>query len=320
LKNLFIDTNVFLSFYHFSNDDLEELNKLVVLLESKDIILWLPQQVKDEFHRNRENKISDSMKKIREQKFKPQFPQICKDYEEYSEIRELTDTYKEKLSSLIDKADADTNSKTLKADLKIKKLFEKSKIIDTTQSLVDKAMLRVTIGNPPGKDGSTGDAINWEALLENINDEQDLYIVADDQDYYSKLDNEQLKDFLKDEWTEKKSTDIIFFRRLSQFFKEYYPHIKFAIELEREHAVKDLINSNTFATTHRAIAKLDEFSEFTKSEVNELMQVTLSNSQISSIIRDTDVDNFYTKLYNANTELIDEEIKEKIFERFGTTT
>lgn len=33
--NLFIDTNVLLSFYHVSSDDLEELEKLVVLLEQR---------------------------------------------------------------------------------------------------------------------------------------------------------------------------------------------------------------------------------------------------------------------------------------------
>ena len=31
--NLFIDTNVFLSFFHLSNDDLEEIHKLAVLIE-----------------------------------------------------------------------------------------------------------------------------------------------------------------------------------------------------------------------------------------------------------------------------------------------
>jgi len=42
---MFIDTNVFLTFYHFSNDDLEELRKLRVLLEREEVVLYLPQQV-----------------------------------------------------------------------------------------------------------------------------------------------------------------------------------------------------------------------------------------------------------------------------------
>ncbi|RQW22335.1 hypothetical protein EHS17_14655 [Rhodobacteraceae bacterium CH30] len=90
--NLFIDTNIFLSFFHLSNDDLDELHKLAVLLEEKQITLWLTEQVRDEFFRNRENKISEAVKKLSEQKSKPQFPQVCKDYDEYPDIRALLRT------------------------------------------------------------------------------------------------------------------------------------------------------------------------------------------------------------------------------------
>lgn len=48
-KHVFIDTNVLLSFYHYSGDDLEELKKLVVLLEQKKVKLYLPSQVLIEF-------------------------------------------------------------------------------------------------------------------------------------------------------------------------------------------------------------------------------------------------------------------------------
>lgn len=52
--NLFIDTNIFLSFYHLSGEDLEELDKLAVLIKKKQVQLLLPRQVRDEFYRNRE--------------------------------------------------------------------------------------------------------------------------------------------------------------------------------------------------------------------------------------------------------------------------
>jgi hypothetical protein len=72
--NLFIDTNVLLSFYHLTNDDLEELSKLAVLLRNRQVQLFLPEQVADEFRRNRENKIADSLKRLRDQKLNLQFP------------------------------------------------------------------------------------------------------------------------------------------------------------------------------------------------------------------------------------------------------
>ena len=87
--NLFIDTNVFLSFYHLTSDDLEELNKLSVLLEQGQVSLFIPKQVITEFKRNRENKISAATKRLKDQKLNLQFPQLCKDYEEYTKLREL---------------------------------------------------------------------------------------------------------------------------------------------------------------------------------------------------------------------------------------
>ncbi|MBD3653281.1 PIN domain-containing protein [Kangiella sp.] len=197
--NLFIDTNVFLSFFHLSNDDLEEIHKLAVLIEKGDVTLWLTEQVKDEFKRNRESKISEALKKLKEQKTKPQFPQICKEYDEYPEIRELQKDFDKKISSLIQKVNEDVVNRTLKADQKIDELFEQAHLIPTTDDLVNKAKLRMDVGNPPGKDGSLGDAINWECLLYSVTNNEKLYLVADDKDYYSVLDNTKLKEFLSDE-------------------------------------------------------------------------------------------------------------------------
>ena len=61
---LFIDTNVYLSFYHYSKDDLDELHKLSALVERNEIQLLLPQQVIDEFWRNHESKLHDAISKF----------------------------------------------------------------------------------------------------------------------------------------------------------------------------------------------------------------------------------------------------------------
>ncbi len=212
--NLFIDTNVFLSFFHLSNDDLEELHKLAVLLENKQITLWLPDQVKNEFFRNRENKIFEAVKKLNEQRSKPQFPQICKDYDEYPEIRELRKNYDQKLSALIEKVNKDISERTLKADQQIAELFSKATVINNSEPLVSKARIRMDVGNPPGKNGSLGDAINWEALLENVPNQEKLYLIADDKDYFSVLDENKPKDFLRDEWLFRKNSETIFYRRV----------------------------------------------------------------------------------------------------------
>ena len=54
---LFVDTNVFLSFYEYSDDDLEALSQLREHLKKQHVEIILTEQVRDEFYRNRENKI-----------------------------------------------------------------------------------------------------------------------------------------------------------------------------------------------------------------------------------------------------------------------
>lgn len=310
--NLFIDTNVFLSFYHLSNDDLEELHKLTVLLEKGDVVLWLPEQVKNEFKRNRENKISDAMRKLQEQKKKPQFPQICKDYEEFPEIRNLQKEYDKKLSSLIKKLNDDIESRTLKADEKISELFNKAKTIKASSELIEKARARMLVGNPPGKDGSLGDAINWESLLNSVPYFEKLYLVADDKDYYSALNENELKEFLIDEWRDINSEEVFFYRRLSQFFKEHYPDIKLASELEKEIAIKGLVDSSSFSETHASVAKLGIYAEFNKFQANELAQAAINNSQVSWIMADKDIYEFYKNLLDTHADIIEKEVLDKL--------
>ena len=78
--NIFIDTNIYLTFYHYSIDDLEELKKLLAALRDPSLTLYLPEQTILEFKRNRESKIADAIKTLSEQKIPDSFPQMCKDY------------------------------------------------------------------------------------------------------------------------------------------------------------------------------------------------------------------------------------------------
>ena len=101
--HLFIDTNIFLNFFHYSNDDLEELRKLVSLLENGEIKLYLPEQVKHEFYRNREVKISDALKKFSEAKINDSFPQFCKEYEGYKQLKKTIAEYNEGKKKLLER-------------------------------------------------------------------------------------------------------------------------------------------------------------------------------------------------------------------------
>jgi predicted nucleic acid-binding protein len=53
---LFIDTNILLSFYALNQEDLAELNKLIEAIDKQQITLLFTDQIFDEFYRNREQR------------------------------------------------------------------------------------------------------------------------------------------------------------------------------------------------------------------------------------------------------------------------
>ncbi len=94
--NLFIDTNIFLNFYHFSNEDLESLKNLGKLIDAKLVRIHLPDQVYFEFKRNRESKIQDALKRLRANDAKAEIPQMCVDFNESKELKKAAALFKEK--------------------------------------------------------------------------------------------------------------------------------------------------------------------------------------------------------------------------------
>lgn len=310
--NLFIDTNIFLSFYHLTSDELEELNKLAVLLRQRKVRLWLPAQVPSEFWRNRENKIADALKGLRDQKLNLQFPALCREYDEYNELRHYQKEYERKHSTLIARITQDVEAERLKADTIIKQLFASAEDIATDEDIVRHARLRFDIGNPPGKNGSLGDAINWEALLAKVPKEEPLYFVTDDKDYYSPMDSQRFNAFLLDEWSNTKDADLVWYRRLSGFFNDHFPAIKLATELEKDLLIRDLASSVNFAQTHSIVAKLRRYTDFTQAQLNDIVTATLTNSQVYLIIEDSDVKDFILRVVTGREDKIARENLERL--------
>lgn len=303
--NLFIDTNVYLSFYHLTNDDLEELHKLAIFVREKRINLLIPQQVIEEFRRNRENKIADSLKRLQQQKLNLQFPQICKDYEEYTLLRNLQKEYDKNHAALLKRIAEDVGSESLKADTTIRELFELGNLIRTSEQLISRSRNRVDMGNPPGKKGSLGDAINWEALLAEVVEGENLFFITDDHDYCSPLDDNLFDAYLLEEWTRKKKSSLIFYKRLSLFFKDHYPQIELASDYETDSLIRDLSHSSSFAQTHSIIAQLGNYFDFSAAQVNDIIDAALSNTQVRWIIGDHDVQEFIRNVVSNYEEKIE---------------
>ena len=186
----------------------------------------------------------------------------------------------------------------MKADLLIEDIFKDTASIPITTNILGLAKNRVEIGNSPGKPGSMGDAVNWEAILHS--DEmvfEDLNIVSIDKDFASPLDENELNPFLKREYEAKHYGNVRLFRSLMLFLESNVPEIVLSTpNEERTAAVIQLCNSRCFATTHVAIADLLKFSEFEIAEVEQLLDAVRDNSQVGLISGDPDVDEFFRGL------------------------
>lgn len=311
--NLFIDTNILLAFYHFSSDDLEEVRKLAVLLTQRKVRLFLPQQVKEEFYRNRESKIADALKRLKAQRPNSQFPQLCQGYKEYGLLRKLLTKYKKTHGELLEQLEKDVETKNLKADDTIRQLFEKAKAIPADEELIARARNRIDTGNPPGNQGSLGDAINWETLLETVPEGESLFFVTDDhKDFGSPLSAGAFSGFLLEEWVARKQSELFYYERLSQFFADQFPDIELASELEKDLLIDDLAKSDSFAATHITVAKLRRFTEFSAPQLSEIVRAAIYNPQIYKIVGDHDVSSFLRNVVSGREELINDELLEEL--------
>jgi len=91
-----------------------------------------------------------------------------KDYKEYGELRDLMKKANSVHASLIESVMSDARAGNLRADALVESLFEKATVIDITEDVFMDALERVRLGNPPGKEGSMGDAVIRPTALRGV--------------------------------------------------------------------------------------------------------------------------------------------------------
>lgn len=317
MQHLFIDTNIYLRFYQFSSDTLEELNKLLTNVKNNNIKLYVTSQVVHEFWRNREASISHSLKILSGQKLPDIYPQMCKSYDEYPTLRELSKGYSKLLTPLMGKLREDIDSNQCGADKIIDGLFSAAQKLDVDEDIIQNAKTRVALGNPPGRNDSLGDSINWELLLKNVPNQTDLHLVTvDKKDYTSKIDDKRLTEFLNKEWKERKNSTIHYYTQLSDFLSREFPDIKLPSDLEleadlqKETAINNLVNSYSFQMTHLAIKILGSFNDFTDDQIREIVEASTTNKQIYWIYDDSDVKAFLLQLIDGKEDVLPTELLE----------
>jgi hypothetical protein len=314
--HLFIDTNVYLSFYGFAPDDLEELRKLRAAIEGGELTLWTTEQVKDEFRRNREAQVARALEALSKMDSNQGAPHVVRNLDGYEELMSAKRDFSQRLNALAEQVREQFRERALVADQVLDELFELAQCIPVTDEVVAMAERRTQIGNPPGKRGSMGDAVNWECLLSSGPD-GDIYFVTDDKDFQSDVSPGNLKVFLANEWEDKKSSKVFLHRRIAMFFAEKFPAIKFAADLEQQLRVDAIVNSNSFDDTHHALSRLAGETDFTDAQVAELVDAAIRNSQIRWISRDSDVHDFFQRLVEANADRLDETVVARFNRRFN---
>lgn len=310
---LFIDTNVLLSFYAFTQDDLERLDLLAERAERGELAILLTPQIRAEYLRNREAKIAESVGEMTRQSLSGKMPRLCDAYEELTDLRRAMRDYENSRGKLVDKIREDVAAHSLKADLVIQRLFEAGTELPEDDAVHAHARHRVDVGNPPGKRGSLGDAINWEALLAR-GPNGPVFFITDDRDFYSAYDPSRPNEFLIAEWGARVGSPIRFVRRLSDLPEEDVPREALPVDEppdERVALIQDLQSSANFTDTHRLIADLSRFSSFEPDQAEALIDA-LDNSQVRWILIDQDVHDFYSELQSNSLAGVPEDVIKKL--------
>lgn len=259
--HLFVDTNVFLTFYSYTKDDLGQLKKLIENLGDDRIQLHLPQQVLNELERNREPKLKASADQFKKESFPTSIPRHMQDNPHAAIYSAAVDSALKARNLMINQAATEASSHTLSADKILSELIGKANVYAEDDVIFQRAISRMQKGNPPGKSGSVGDQYNWEYLLQNVPNE-DLHIVSKDSDYVSGMNTGRAHPFLEKEWSRKKNACLHLYSELRPFIDKYL------ISLESEAAlVAEQVHQTASSIEHLAPAPSDQNREIEESNM-----------------------------------------------------
>ena len=303
--HIFIDANIFLSFYEASPDTLLELAKIAAVLKGRKAALWLPDQVKREFWKNREGSIGSALREFEKSSGLGAVPRLVSEDGEFRTIAKLASDLEKKKAEIISRVREQVKNEQTAADREVRMLFSLATEIDTSGSIFVEAQERALRQSPPGKQDRLGDRISWVALLRAVPASADLHVISADDDFSSEANPNEIKPYLAAEWTTKKHGTVKLWRRASQFLAAQVPGAATAIEIERTLMVESFEKSPSFARTHALIGEFPDLTHLSPALVDRLANAILTNSQIHWLRGDDDVKKFITQFlgeYSAKME------------------
>jgi hypothetical protein len=210
---LFVDTNILLDFYRVRNQvSIEFLDQLEKIAET----LISTYQVEMEFKKNRQAAIIEGSQNLKAPNNIPRPPILSED-RSYCALEKDIKKAGERVKALNDRLDRiledparnDSVYKILQRIFKKTDALSLHRGTSTARSIRRLACKRFVLGYPPRKknDTSTGDAVNWEWIVDCAKRESaNVVIVTRDSDYgVERGDKAHINDWLREEFKDRVS-------------------------------------------------------------------------------------------------------------------
>lgn len=85
-------------------------------------------------------------------------------------------------------------------------------------------------------------------------------------------------------------------------------------DIKKEELIDKLEDSSSFSNTHAIIEQMSVIKEWTEDQKYKLSKIALENNQVTYILKDSDVRDFYCMICENNNSKEAERIKEIIYE------
>lgn len=304
--NIFIDSNVFVTFFEMSQESLSALEKLLTVLKTHEATLWLPEHTKREFWKNRDKQILKVLASFAGHSSIGSAPLLAREHPDFKELNQVSDKASKLRQRIATQVREDVDGQRTAADAIIRKLFEHARAIDTdSPTLFDNAHRRALCHLPPGKKADLGDRLAWVALLSSVPNNAALHIISDDSDFETEGRAGEIRSYLAKEWTTKNGGTAKLWKRISQFLAANFRDAANAMELERVIVATQLRSSGSFAATHALIKQLEQLGELSDEPLRLVVEALLDNSQVRSIRYDEDVESFYRRVLERHRGRLD---------------